>query len=135
MSSATCGTCYLDAHSLFHNYKSLAALLGRSYGTIKTWASLTNTYVQLAHPNPEIGWNMLRRAVNALPMGAPLILYVPSGGQAARAFRPLPLPLEPGRYLGCVAAAWVHRNIIIGPYFDRKDFEAAINSRRGRPNG
>lgn len=133
MPNGYCPICGFPEHRRFYNYKTLGELLGDTpYATIKTWSSLTSTWVERAHPNREIGWNQLKRTVNNLPTGAPMILRVPSGQQEARAFRPLPPPLAAQRYEGCVAAAWVYREVLIGPDFVRTDLEAAVNSRKQR---
>jgi hypothetical protein len=133
MSNGCCPICGFPEHRRFYNYKTLGELLNdTSYGTIKTWASLTNTWVKRAHSNPDIGWNQLKRAISNLPTGAPMILRVPSGRQQARAFRPLPPPLAPQRYAGCVAASWAYRDCLIGPDFIKTDLIAAINSRKQR---
>ena len=133
MPNGYCPICGFPEHRRFYNYKTLGELLGDTpYATIKTWSSLTSTWVKQAHPNEEIGWNQLKRTVKNLPTGAPMILRVPSGQQKARAFRPLPPPLEPQKYLGCVAAAWAHKSVLIGPEFDREELVAAVNSRKQR---
>ncbi len=131
--AAHCPICRFPEHRRFYNYQTLGELLDNTpYGTIKTWASLTNSWVERAHPNGEIGWKQLMRAVNTLPTGAPMILRVASGQQPARAFRPLPPPIAPQRYSGCVCAAWVYREVLIGPEFFKIDLEAATNSRKER---
>ncbi|HEY2092696.1 MAG TPA: hypothetical protein VGJ81_12460 [Thermoanaerobaculia bacterium] len=131
--AAHCPICRFPEHRRFYNYKTLGELLDSTpYGTIKTWASLTNAWIERAHPNAEIAWKQLMRAVNTLPTGAPMILRVTSGQQKARAFRPLPPPIAPQRYSGCVCAAWVYREVLIGPEFFRMDLEAATNSRKER---
>jgi hypothetical protein len=133
MSDGRCPICGFREHRRFYNYRTLGELLNEtSYGTIKTWASLTNTWVARAHSNPEIAWNQLKRTINNLPTGAPMILRVPSGQQAARAFRPLPPPLTPQRYEGCVAAAWAYRDVLIGPDFITTDLITAVNARKER---
>lgn len=130
---AHCPICGFPEHRRFYNYKTLGELLDDTpYATIKTWSSLTRTWVERAHPNVEIGWNQLKRTINSLPAGAPMILRVPSGKQQARAFRPLPPPIAPQRYNGCVCAAWAYREVLLGPDFVRADLDAATNSRRGR---
>lgn len=126
-----CAICGLSEHRRFYNYKTLGEFLGVSYATVKTWASLTKAYVEQAHPNPEVGWNQLMRAVNNLPTGAPLVLKVRSGKTAARGFRPLPPPIAPHRYAGCVIAAYAY-DVIIGSEFNMAKYDAAINSRKQR---
>lgn len=132
MSDGYCPICGLPEHRRFFNYKTLGEFLGASYPTVKTWASLTNTYVERAHPNAEIGWNQLKRTINNLPTGAPMILQVTSGQQTDRGFRPLPPPLAPTRYHGCVIAAWAYKDVLIGPDYSRTEYVAAVNSRKLR---
>jgi hypothetical protein len=133
MTNGRCEICGFPEHRRFYNYKTLGELLDNTpYGTIKTWASLTNTWIERAHPNAEIAWRQLMRTVNTLPAGAPMILRVPSGQQKARAFRPLPPPIARQRYSGCVCAAWVYREVLLGPEFVRAELDAATNSRKER---
>lgn len=127
-----CLTCRVAAHARFFDYDSLADILNVSRETIKLWANCTNAWVAAANPNPEIGWNRLKATVNNRPAGADLTMHTTYGGKKDRAFRPLPQPIVPQRYDGCVIAVFAHWDVLVGPRYNNDDAIAAINLRKQR---
>lgn len=126
-----CLICHHPAHARFFVYDTLAELLHVSPATIRTWASLTATFIREAHPNPDAAWRQLKAQVNSLPTGAAMILRLgPKNRSPRRAFQPLPPTIAPRRYDGCVAATLAYSAVLIGPTYNVLHKVAAINSRK-----
>ena len=127
-----CLTCRMPAHVRYFNYDSLGGILSVSRETIKLWANCTNAWVEAVNPNPEIGWNRLKATVNSRRADADLTMHTNYGGKKDRAFRPLPQPIVPQRYDGCVVVLLAHWDVLIGPRYNNEEAIAAINLRKQR---
>jgi hypothetical protein len=125
-----CLVCRQVAHERTNDYGDLSQFFKQKVSTLKTWNSLQNTWLKQANSkNQEIAWRMLQRAVNGRPVGAPMLLYVRYHGKL-RAFRPLPPPIAPARWHGCVVAAYFYHGVLLSSDYDAQDHVMALNQRK-----
>ena len=125
-----CQVCRNVAHDRTLDYVDLANFFKQKVSTLKTWNSLQNVWLKQANSKSrEIAWRMLQRAVNNRPAGAPMILFVDYNGKR-RAFRPLPPPIAPARWHGCVIAAYFYHGVLLPADYDADEHIAALNLRR-----